>query len=223
MDKLRIYVCGHSEHLDYIPTNIPYLRKINLNHLDIGKYQDNRFAENRIFLSPIIDEPVEYIGFLSQMYRHKWPQMASFQSLKNLDFQQNNVFYAELSWPKWATWFKTSFPGIEPFFDDMVQHSGLSDQNYPTFLANNFICPWRIFEEFIQIWRKNFLYLNEKYPNDCMNFEVMDKNRTPGYLYEALTTLIFSHLIKKYNLNLLKMQENKKSVKRIMVRPTLYN
>jgi len=202
MDKLRIYVCGHNNLLDNVPSNISYLRKINLNDLDIGKHQDNRLAENRIFLSSIIDEPVEYIGFLSQMYRFKWPQLVSFQNIKNLEFQQNNVFYAELSWPKWATWFKTSFPGIEPYFDDLVQYSGFSDQNWPTFLANNFICHWSIFEEFIQNWRKIFHYLNEKYPNDSMNFEVMDKNRTPGYLYEASTSLIFSHLIKKYNLNL---------------------
>lgn len=217
MNNLKIYVCGHNNLLNYVP-DLYFIQKVNLNNLDIGRFQSNQLAESRIFLSDQIKEPSEYVGFLSQRYRQKWPHLASFKKLNQLEYKKETIFYAETPPLKWKNWFNGYCPGMDKLFYDMVDYSGLNPDYYPTVINNCFICHWDIFQEFLVKWKDVFNYIYEKYPPDTMTFETYDNSRRAGCLYESLSSLIFANLIKKYKLNFESMRLNNKSnLKRILL------
>lgn len=213
MKKLQIYVCGHNDDLNLVP-NFSYLKKVNLNDLDIGKYQDKQLAENRIFLSDLINEPVEYVGFLSYRYKEKSPECCSFKDIEKLDLSPDIVYYVNVpqvnSVPVLnCDWIKSWFSGMDDIWADMMGFLDLPERI--SFTTNNFICSWEIYQEFITIWKNCFEYLYEKYPvMDFLIPENFDNNRKKGYIFEILTSIIFSDLIRKHNLKLLKMMTNKK-------------
>jgi hypothetical protein len=221
MKKLQIYVCGHNDDLNLVP-NFSYLKKVNLNDLDIGKYQNNQLSESRIFLSQLIEEPVQYIGFLSYRYQQKCPECPSFKDLESLDLSPNIVYCANIpqldSTPLLSCgWVKSWYSGIDYIWDDMIQFLGLPERI--SFMTNNFICSWEIFQKFILIWKNCFEYLYEKYP--VMDFLLpidFDNNRKKGYIFEILTSIIFSDLINKNNLKLLKMTSQKRQFKKILLK-----
>lgn len=217
MDKLKVHVVGHTDRIQII-TDLPFIKKVNLSKLDIGKYQDNQLAESRIFVSDAIEQ-AEYVGVLSYNYRTKWPQLVPWNSLIDLPFRPDLLYCAEIPAPRWDDWFMLSCPGMEPLFRDMVQYSGFCSRNFPTLMANAFISSWEVFSEFLFHWRRIFYYLYEKYPPASMTFQSFDDNRRAGYLYEALSALVWAHLIKERNLTLskLSMDSKRKFSKRILV------
>lgn len=196
MDKLRIYVCGHSEEtLSRVPDR-PFLHKVNLNTLPIGKFQDNQLSESRIYLSELIKEPCEYIGFTSYSWGHRNPELPRLQKLNLLDYQPDVVYYARATEMNWLHRYYSWNPGVEKYMEEIAKEFGLSKTNYPAPLSNNFMCHWDVFQKFHSKWMEVFMYLYDKYPPDKLEFEIglQDPSRHAGYLYEYITVLVFASM-----------------------------
>lgn len=217
MQKLRIYVPGHNYKLKEVPDK-DFLEKVFLPDLPIGKFQSNQLAENRIYLWDRIKEPTEYVGFLSPRYIEKHPDSTTFRFLDKLEYRKDRIYCLARTYVKYQEWFFIYFPGIESFMRDMSEFAGMSLYDEPGLLGNNFICSWEVFQEFHEKWLQTFHYLYDKYRFDKLTFKSPDDSRKAGYLYEALTAMIFANLIKKNNLELKTLvpdYKNKKLSKKV--------
>ena len=182
-----------------------------------------------MFLSDI--NPVEYIGFVSSSYDSKFtsidqhPTMKDGQKilprlihLNNLNLSPNILHCCILSHVQCKDWFISYFEGIEPYLNDVEQFSGLNFNAFPSLLANSFVCHWDIFQKFIKLWRPIFNYVWDKYPIDLLAKTIKgfaDKNREAGYLYEAISMMVWAEIIKKENLTIQHFSVPKKKLKLI--------
>ena len=229
MDKLKIFVVGRDqETLEQVP-NRPFLVKVDLNKLPIGEYQNNQLAETRIFLSDLVAEPAEYIGLVSANHdcKHTLALMKEGQrilpTLSNLGRTPLNpdiLYCCVFSHVNCKDWFSTYFEGIEPYLNDIENFSGLNMNLYPSLLANTFICHWDVFQDFLQNWRPIFDYIWKKYSLELLEQTIggyADRNRIAGYLYEAVSMMVWADVIQRRNLNLQHFNVIKKPFKRILV------
>ena len=220
MEKLRIFVCGHDERLKMIP-NRPFITHINLNHLEIGIYQNNQFSESRLFFSDLVKEPVEYIGFASASWRIKWNHILPVHQLDQLELKPNRLWCPSLedlsaneTWIMKCNYF---WPELLPYIFEMAKVSGLSTDFRQAPISNNFIVHWDVWNFFISEWMKLFNWLYKEHPPEKVLKELkmknVDESRLYGYILERISMLILSNLpnfFTNYELCLIPKPKNKK-------------
>ncbi|RTK94079.1 MAG: hypothetical protein EKK64_09235 [Neisseriaceae bacterium] len=231
MEKLKIYLCGHDNLVRRYP-NYPHFQYVNLDKLNIGKYQLNQLSESRIFLSDL-DLSCEYIGFLSLNYNIKFtspnlpatkkegqPVLPMFKHLHKIELKKDILHCCVISQPVCKEWFKDYFPGILPYLNDIENFSKLSLNSFPSILSNSFVCHVEVFKEFLSVWRPIFDYAWENYNLNDLADRIKghaDRRRAAGYLFEAISVLAWTETIKRKNLSVKFFDVPKKKFKRILI------
>lgn len=86
-DNVQILCLGHSQKQFDTIKDRPYLKKINLNEIDAGKYSGNEWAESRAFISDkLFSGHPEYIGFVTASWNSKyesWSRIDEFHNWRN--------------------------------------------------------------------------------------------------------------------------------------------
>lgn len=85
--NIEIACLGHSQkQFDTIPDR-PYLKKINLNEIDAGKYSDNKWAEARAFVSSgLFSENVDFVGFVTASWNMKYEPFSLIENFHNWNY-----------------------------------------------------------------------------------------------------------------------------------------
>jgi hypothetical protein len=204
--RLKIFVLAHSwDGLAQVGDR-PYFQKVNLAALPLGEFQTNQLAESRIFMSKLVEEcNHEYIGFASVRWNDKYEGLGTTKlediHQAELLLKPNNVIVAMrtdnglgplgvLDTKNWHTHMEYGNRGISKYLAELERVSGISNCNV-SFFANNFICHRDVFKEFLEHWRKVFMYFYKRYSHG-MEYTPADPKRLAAYLYEAITINYFS-------------------------------
>lgn len=199
-DEIMVFVLGHNKSQIERVNGRSYLQLVDLKNLKLPKseWENNQLAENRIFLSPLVEDiKSQYVGFITASYPQKYPHIPLFNDINQLKPQlsPDTILVAETNSEQWAYHSEQSHPGIETYLEEISRITGLSLSARSSFWGNNFICPTSEFNKFLIFWRKQFEYLYNKYKFD-FDFHVAehdDPSRRAAYLYERLTTLYFAN------------------------------
>ena len=83
-NNIEIACLGHSKkQFDKIQDR-PYLKKINLNALDAGKYSGNEWAESRAFVAKnLFSKDVDFIGFTTASWNDKYESFSTIDNFHN--------------------------------------------------------------------------------------------------------------------------------------------
>lgn len=82
--KLQILCLGHDQKQFNSISDAKYLKKINLNEINAGKYSHNKWAEARAFLCPdLFDSEKEYIGFVTASWNIKYQPFCRIDNFTN--------------------------------------------------------------------------------------------------------------------------------------------
>jgi hypothetical protein len=86
-DKVCILCLGHSDEQFNSIQNKPYLKKVNLNTLECGKYSGNEWAESRGFLSErqLFPDDAEFYGFVTASWNLKYLDHYRIDNFHNWD------------------------------------------------------------------------------------------------------------------------------------------
>lgn len=226
MQNLKIFVCGHDNTLNLINKK-PFLELVNLNNLQIGKFQTNQFSESRIFFSDLLKTPVEYIGFASASWNSKWSKILPLNCLDQLELSPNVLWCPSLEdfGPNvtWITNCNHWWPELIPYILEMSQVSGFSLNAVRAPICNSFICHWDIWQFFIQEWFKLFDWLYKTHPIERVLKELKlvyaDYSRLYGYILERMSMLILSNLpfiFKDFKIKTIPLKERKLPLKLIL-------
>lgn len=85
-DNVEILCLGHSHKQFDTISDRPYLKKINLNQIDAGKYSDNKWAESRAFIPYLFSENAEFIGFVTASWNIKYESFSFLENFHNWDY-----------------------------------------------------------------------------------------------------------------------------------------
>lgn len=82
--NIEIACLGHSKkQFDKIQDK-PYLKKINLNDLDAGKYSGNEWAESRAFVTKnLFSKDVDFVGFITASWNDKYESFSRIDNFHN--------------------------------------------------------------------------------------------------------------------------------------------
>jgi hypothetical protein len=82
--NVEIVCLGHSKkQFDKIQDR-PYLKKINLNDLDAGKYSGNEWAESRAFVAKnLFSKDVDFVGFVTASWNDKYESFSRIDNFHN--------------------------------------------------------------------------------------------------------------------------------------------
>lgn len=195
-DKLVIFVM-HTDKtlLDRVhPRN--FIRKINLNELELGDLSANCLCENRIYISNLHDTPHEYIGFASARWNYKYPHVLPLEDLYMLEpkLHPRKIFVASKTSDDWFYSSEHYHAGIGDIIYDLAEYMGIKVHHRPSFWSNNYICHRDVFNEFIIFWRKAFHYLYDRFNTDPPIG--IGTGESPAlkvaYLLERITTAYFA-------------------------------
>ena len=193
MNHLSVFAQGHTdEQLESIE-DAPHIVKINLNTLPIGKFQDNRLAEYRLFLSDLPSTTdSEYLGFGTWQWNKKWYPIIPIQHLNAVTMKKDVVYYVMYANEYWMRLSSAWHPGIDKYVYEIARKKRM-DINKPTFWATNFICHRSVYEQWELFFREVFNYLYNKYGMEY-NFPTdKDDHRKPALLCERMNMLFFAN------------------------------
>lgn len=132
-DNVEILVLGHSETQFSTIEDRPYLKKVNLNEIDAGKYSDNKWAEARAFLDPsLFSSNAEWIGFTTASWNLKYEAFSRIDNFHNWNSakvlinsspEDNVVLCADIFCP--CMWFHKGENVLHVFFGDMAKKIGM--------------------------------------------------------------------------------------------------
>lgn len=189
----KIFVIYHDKQvLDSIQSD----NKILLGDLPIGEFQINALAENRFlwFLSNNINLiNTDFIGIAAASWNTKY-SIKKIEELKNIQIQKNQVFVAD----KVANWYNASencHPGMGKLIKEICQRNKFKIKG-DSFWSNNFICHAEIMKNFLEWWRKEFLFFFEKYKIDppfTNKWPHYKPNLHCAYFFERLTVTYFAN------------------------------
>jgi len=85
INDVSILCLGHSEAQFSSIRNRPYLKKVNLNNIDAGKYSGNEWAESRIYFSKnsIFKPDAEFYGIVTASWSFKYYNDAKIENFHN--------------------------------------------------------------------------------------------------------------------------------------------
>ncbi len=211
MKKLLLFaVHNNPKWLDSVPEQ-DFIQMVNLENLDIGKFQVNQLCESRLFLSDLFDTietQCEYVGVMSARYNDKYPlpftpdkPKCRLQNLDQLKLHPSVVWAADRAvlspYDDWAHPAEFGFHnGHNKYINTLKEISGYQMPERSIGLwANNFICHTSIFMEFLKEWRRLFSLCFERYGVDRFDFVTEnpdeDESLLAAYFYERITTLYF--------------------------------
>jgi hypothetical protein len=87
-------------------------------------------------------------------------------------------------------------------------------------LSNSFVCHIDVFKDFLSLWRPIFDYAWDNYNLNEMADRIKghaDRRRAAGYLYEAISVLVWGEIIKRRNLSVKFLDTPRKKIKRILI------
>lgn len=85
-DNVEILCLGHSQKQFDTISDRPYLKKINLNEVDAGKYSDNKWAESRAFVPDLFSSNAEFVGFVTASWNLKYEPFSFIENFHNWDY-----------------------------------------------------------------------------------------------------------------------------------------
>ena len=196
-DGLKVFVTYFIEEQTAKIPNSLHLTKVNLSTLPLGKLQDNRLSEHRLFISDTLEnEHCPYVGFLTWRWYQKNRFMIRLEDVWQL-YRSPEIVWA--AWPD-QNWYRKScidHKGLQKYLDELIEISGLQSEGTGP-LANQFICSIQVYKEFQEWFRKYFYYFHEKYGFDY-KFEMAEKykphyqSRLPALFYERFAALYFAN------------------------------
>lgn len=76
VSRLKIFCVGHSQKQFETIEYKPYLETVNLNHLNVGKYSGNEWAEARGFLAyeDLVSDDMDFVGFVTASWNSKYTE-----------------------------------------------------------------------------------------------------------------------------------------------------
>jgi len=189
----------------------PFLQRIQLDELAIGRFQLNQLCESRIFLSDLFDdvgEECDFVGVMSARYNDKYPlpfsrdkALTRLEDLDQLEMTADRVWAADRAElgpeSEWTHPAEEGFHnGHKEYVEDLIDRSGFAlPKDMIGLWANNFICHVSVFEEFLRAWRRLFHDCFDQYGVDSFRFDVDQDGAKPdvkaAYFYERITTLYF--------------------------------
>ena len=213
MKEIQIFVLHNEKDVLNKITNSNFIKKINLNNLDLSKkYKDNSLAENRFFIylsnNTSLLPDCNYIGICSASWNSKYKTNegnSDTVKLENISelackFKKSFIYVPALV----ENWYDESISnhvGMEVYIDELLKRNKFKKTGF-SFYSNNFICKKSILIEFLRWWRKDFNYFFEKYgyeyeydSEECPNYK---PHVNCSYFYERLTISYFAN--KNYNI-----------------------
>lgn len=199
--KFHFFVLGHKSESDF---KSPFLQYVNLNDLDVGKYQRNEYSESRIFHANLSQYSHDYFGFGTWKWNQKYSWVPPLDKLNQLipRFRPDLVLtpspvYMDLSNSEVVKAYYFPMPQGWDIFQEVANHMGLplDPGNHLRVFCNSFICHQRVYNEFVEVFRREMDWLIQKY-GDCENLQFLhpaDLNRKPGYLFEMITVHYFAN------------------------------
>lgn len=194
-ENVEILCLGHSNKQFETIQDRPYLKKVNLNDIDAGKYSDNQWAEARGFLSqkPLFSDTAQFVGFTTASWNVKYEPYNLIDDFHNWDNakvlinskpEDNIVLCADIFCC--CNWFRSIFYG---FFDHgktigkiLIKTIGLENYRHIKVpFSNQMIAHKSVYEKY-----RKFLYDND----------IMDKvdwvisKLSPKYLHGDGTSII---------------------------------
>lgn len=206
LDSTKIVVLGHDINQYDNIVKQKYLDYKLLQDLDLGKYkqyQDNCFAESRVYLSDILDDSIEYIGVVTASWNKKFEvnKIDNFHEWENTKilFNSNNkniVLAAERSMFRHNTIFDLfeNKDAVNDFLNFSVSLTG-EICNFGLW-ANQIICHREIYLKLQDFYRAVFPLVVEKI--DSYNLSSIKchygrfNDRKAGLFFEFLTNVWFS-------------------------------
>lgn len=130
--NVEILCLGHSDAQFDSIHDMPYLKKIDLNHVNAGNYSDNKWAEARAFLDPnLFSSNAEWIGFTTASWNFKYEAFSRIDNFHNWDSARvlinskpddNIVLCADIFCP--CMWFHEDNNVLSVFFDKNARELG---------------------------------------------------------------------------------------------------
>jgi len=203
--KVRV-LSNRQDLLDLAPEH-PMYERLHLPSLSIGALQNNMLGEGRaFFLDYSSSEGMEYVGFVNARWNEKYFRLRTkLQDLPDVvdRFAAPGIVLApwptNCSWLDYGTdWYRLSVEQhctMEGLLQELAELTGLSvaPRNL-TFWANDFICHWSVFEDWLQFWRSTFSYFMKKYGFELpFSISNTDPSRYCAYFYERFSTIYFAN------------------------------
>lgn len=166
MDRLKVFVLGHSDELLAAVPDAPHLVPTDLRSLTVpDPFNTNLLAENRFLLSDEATQAsAEYIGLGSANWATRFPTQLPLADLDALApmLKKNRVFAPLLS-RNWRDSEEEWHPGMTKIVDEVAAQFGLSKQQRVTLCCNAFICHREKFAEFLAFWREAWAFVYDRY------------------------------------------------------------
>ena len=132
--EIEILCLGHSDKQFDSIVDRPYIKKINLNDIDAGKYNDNKWAEARAFVSQdnLFSSDVEWIGFTTASWNIKYQSFCRIDNFHNWDTfkvminskpEDKVVLCADVFCP--CMWFYSENNVLSVFFKERARDIGM--------------------------------------------------------------------------------------------------
>lgn len=155
-DKLEILCVGHyPKQFDSIG-NSPVLKKINLNDLDVGEYQHNRWAEARAFVArDLFRGDAEWVGYVGASWNDKFdgPKIEEFTGWsysRHLVNSEDLVFCACVNCVCcWKTIIERIIEEHDDIFEKIQKEFDLELKHVIVPYCNHFIAHRKIVEEYL--------------------------------------------------------------------------
>lgn len=197
--SLRMFLLHHSQDkLDQV-VDAPDITKVNLATLPLGQFQSNQISESRFWLTDgILQCDEEYVGVGTGCWDKKYPKHPLSDRSKWIErLAPDKILtpnFARLE--KWQFLSQQTHPGMMPLIAEASHVEGINQTHWhcrDSVWAQTFICHRSILPDFLDKWRRMFLYLYTKFGFD-MPFELgpHEKGRKAGYLCERLTMVYFA-------------------------------
>lgn len=215
IDDVMILCLGHSQ--DQFDTIKPrkYLKNINLNNLDCGKFSGNEWAESRIFLSKDdLFEDKEFVGVVTASFNmkyrkkiddfHNWPSSVA---LLNSKPEDNIVICANTACQ--CVW--TEFAEGITIFDQVLgkegneigrkfqEFMGFSWKHEKSLYSNQTICHRENYDKYVDYLINEEVFervdwfcknvLDKEYYKINSDFDIYMRRRIPAYFMEYISVV----------------------------------
>jgi hypothetical protein len=158
-----------------------------------------------MFQTDLSQYPHQYFGFGTWNWNQKYSWVPPLESLHQLIPRLRpdvvltpSPVFMNLSDAEVVKNYYTPIPEGWQVFQDVADHMGLPldpSLSEPRVFCNNFICHRKVYNEFVEVFRREMDWLIEKY-GDCENLQFLepaDLRRKPGYLFEMISVHYFAN------------------------------
>lgn len=173
-------------------------------HMNPPTLQTNLLGEGRLFLCQDVRHPewADYVGVFNARAHRKYQIDGFCWDRVPGAFERQHGFKTVLClWPTangrgddWLAYSDIIHPGMGRLVAHACNHAGVElVRTRPSLWANDFICHWEVWEQWLTFWRASFHYLYGRFGPDPP-FRCSDQyaDRKPALLYERLTTAYFA-------------------------------